>query len=120
MVMLGVVIYSLFKRSPKSQRKSQISLNDAGIVEPQRKEMSTGKTKKVKFIKLGESVSYPLSKNKVKTGKSSQNSSSQRYDHLEIIRIARSMLKAGATPEKIKKVLPVSESELVLLKANNK
>ncbi|NOY88188.1 MAG: hypothetical protein GXO93_02205 [FCB group bacterium] len=72
------------------------------------------------FIKLGESASYPLSENKLKTGRRSRNSSSPRYDHLEIIRIARSMLKAGATPEKIKKVLPVSESELVLLKANNK
>ncbi len=44
---------------------------------------------------------------------------SERRDRVDIIRIAREMLKAGADSERIKQVLPVSEAELALLTMQN-
>ena len=41
--------------------------------------------------------------------------SSSRRDRSEIIRVARQMIKAGASQEIIKSVLPVSDEELALL-----
>jgi hypothetical protein len=38
-----------------------------------------------------------------------------RRDRADIIRIAKEMMKAGATAEKIKGVIPISEAELSLL-----
>ena len=43
-----------------------------------------------------------------------------RMNRKDAINLAKKMLLAGATHEKIKKVLPVSESELALLTLNNK
>ena len=49
------------------------------------------------------------------TKKSSVLRSSERQDRVNIIRIAREMLKAGADNKRIQQVLPVSEAELALL-----
>ncbi|MDH3891271.1 MAG: hypothetical protein OEV49_09325 [candidate division Zixibacteria bacterium] len=43
----------------------------------------------------------------------------QRRDRVDIIRIAREMLKAGADNRRIQQVLPVSEAELALLTMQN-
>ena len=39
----------------------------------------------------------------------------ERRDRSEIIRIARTMVKAGASDEKIKRLIPISDAELSLL-----
>jgi hypothetical protein len=44
---------------------------------------------------------------------------SERRDRVDIIRIAREMLKAGADNRRIQQVLPVSEAELALLTMQN-
>jgi hypothetical protein len=53
------------------------------------------------------------------SAKSSVLRSSERRDRVDIIRIAREMLKAGADNERIQQVLPVSEAELSLLTMQN-
>ena len=45
--------------------------------------------------------------------------SSERQDRVNIIKIAREMLKAGADNKRIQQVLPVSEAELALLTMQN-
>ncbi len=44
---------------------------------------------------------------------------SERRDRVDIIRIAREMLKAGADNKRIQQVLPVSEAELALMTMQN-
>lgn len=44
---------------------------------------------------------------------------SERRDRVDIIRIAREMLRAGADNRRIQQVLPVSEAELALLTMQN-
>lgn len=44
---------------------------------------------------------------------------SERRDRVDIIRIAREMLKAGADNRRIQQVLPVSEAELALMTMQN-
>lgn len=46
---------------------------------------------------------------------STEKTDSGRRDRSEIIRVAREMLKAGATAEKITSILPVSQAELAML-----
>ena len=53
------------------------------------------------------------------THKSSGLRPSERRDRVNIIRIAREMLKAGADNRRIQQVLPVSEAELALLTMQN-
>jgi hypothetical protein len=42
-----------------------------------------------------------------------------RRDRVEIIRLARQMLRAGAAAERVKRTLPISEAELTLLQSIN-
>ena len=53
------------------------------------------------------------------TERSSVMRPSERRDRVDIIRIAREMLKAGADNRRIQQVLPVSEAELALLTMQN-
>lgn len=53
------------------------------------------------------------------SGRSSVIRPSERRDRVDIIRIAREMLKAGADNRRIQQVLPVSEAELALLTMQN-
>lgn len=53
------------------------------------------------------------------TERSSMLRPSERRDRVDIIRIAREMLKAGADNRRIQQVLPVSEAELALLTMQN-
>ncbi len=43
-----------------------------------------------------------------------------RRDRSEIIRVAREMLKAGATSEKITSILPISQAEVAMLSAGKR
>ncbi len=62
--------------------------------------------------RLPEQVQKNLSENRKTIG-------SRRQNRLEIINLAKTMLKTGATKDNIKKVLPVSEAELNLINMNN-
>ena len=48
-----------------------------------------------------------------------RTTASDQRDRVDIIRIAREMLKAGADNKRIQQVLPVSEAELALLNFQN-
>ena len=74
---------------------------------------------KVEFIKLGEKISRLSEQVQNDLPTDRKQIGSRRENRPEIINIARTMLKAGANFESIKKVLPVSEAELNLIKMNN-
>jgi hypothetical protein len=73
----------------------------------------------IEFIKLGEKeIRLPEQVQKV-LPQNRKSLGSRNKNRPEIIKIAKTMLNSGATFENIKKVLPVSDAELSLLKLSN-
>ena len=75
-------------------------------------------TRSVEFINFGTGVSSrPASPAKMLSNSTVRGGANAavRRDRADIIRIAKEMMKAGATAEKIKGVIPISEAELSLL-----
>lgn len=106
---LSVILYSLVMR-----RKAAVVPATSEPVEPEKVEVEPTQPprekRRVEFIHLGEKTpprSAPATEDTPPT--------TGRRDRTEIIRIARSMLKAGASNDRIKSVLPISESELALI-----
>lgn len=111
---LGIVIYSLFNRrkpavATVSDQSTSVTVDTA---EPAPVRESS--VRKLEFIKLGSipdvaaTTARPAVREVVK-------GVAERRDRADIIRVARTMLKAGATHDKIKRVIPVSDAELSLL-----
>ena len=75
--------------------------------------------RKVEFIAFGHEQTEPavIQKNQETVNSSEANG---RMNRREVINLVKKMLLAGATHDKIKRILPVSESELALLSLNNK
>ncbi len=75
---------------------------------------ATAPERSIQFVKFGQETGRPTgTRDTSHRGPDSPGAS--RQSRADIIRIARGMMKAGATNDKIKKVLPVSEAELALM-----
>lgn len=117
--LLSVMIYSMFNRTKKTA--DQVVSNNSVEAIPTDKAVASPRefrtNSKLEFIKFGESDSqnqlYSKSDNK-----SNDVKGIIRRNRPEVLRVAREMLNAGTSPEKIKNELPVSESELSLLRMN--
>ena len=112
--LVGVVTYSMLHRRRRSTAPADVAPIE--VPAPETTSQPTGETesRRIEFIKLGEHQSEA-------TGRTAAESTPQtgangeRRDRSEIIRIARTMLKAGASDEKIKRLIPISDAELSLL-----
>ncbi|MHA1795922.1 MAG: hypothetical protein ACTSUK_07410 [Promethearchaeota archaeon] len=113
--MLSIMIYSMFKGKDKSVTlsKNQSTIDENRICD--KKILKNENTPDMtNFISFGSSkttedvVSEPVKANSI------------RRDRPQIIRIARDMIKAGASEENIMRVLPISEAELSILSMTNK
>lgn len=67
------------------------------------------------FVRFGQSSH--TSPGRVDLAVDNNRTDNSRRDRMSIVRTARMMLKAGASWQKIKRVLPISEAELALLSA---
>ncbi|UCE23377.1 MAG: hypothetical protein JSU74_08720 [Candidatus Zixiibacteriota bacterium] len=112
---LGIVIYSFFNRRRKvavSRENNQPSPDGSSS-----KPAATGSDEeghRLEFIKLGEKPNRgPVESDRVPAAKAEEVA--RRRDRAETIRVARTMLKAGAPHEKIKRLIPISDAELSLL-----
>ncbi|UCD62821.1 MAG: hypothetical protein JSW34_08625 [Candidatus Zixiibacteriota bacterium] len=112
---LAVVVYSLFSRRGRVSAATKKATAGDGASIKESAEQS--EKRRVEFIKLGESAGASRSENKAATADGSDGNG-ERRDRAAIMRIAGSMLTAGASHDKIRKVLPVSEAELSLLEAS--
>lgn len=117
--LLGVTIYSMFKRTPKTVKVIESESVGNGLPKEapsQQAVVSSQNTvsteKKVEFINFGQKKKETTKRKEGISGNSKRNRS-------EVIRMANAMLAAGNEPEQIKKVLPISDTELALLKLNN-
>ena len=108
---LGILLFSMFKKrstvavpvKSKPGPDKAASADDAEVVVEEKR--------RVEFVRLGRQDAGPTPA--VKTADTTgTTSASDRRDRTETIRIARTMLKAGATADKIKRVIPISDAEL--------
>jgi len=116
---IGVMIYRLFRRGPRVTEESLASDSVgtpeyAGVARPS---TAQAVTNRVQFIRFGERKA-PQTESQAPRLTSSDGGVNRR-NRTEIFRVARSMIKAGATHDSIRKVLPISEAELSLLSTNN-
>lgn len=109
-----MVVYAAITRSRKARavagNVAQASLPDPAAAEKQ----------KAEFINLDSMPVRSDSVNTVPSPSGSANRAGTRRDRLEIIRIAREMIKNGASDEKIRNALPISKGELALLSGSNR
>ena len=121
--LISVFLYSLFQK-----KKPNIKIDETvdEVTFSQAKPEPTGaknyteqsSTRKVEFITFGSEVKNQRLKPEPVQRTLTEINTNGRMSRKEAINLAKKMLEAGATPEKIKKVLPVSDSELALLSLN--
>lgn len=114
---LAVVVQSAFRRRP-SVASAEVDADIATEIAPLKKSKSPrseNERKSVKFVSFGENAEV---RRETQEPPSPQTPSvNSRRNRADIIRIARTMLNAGASNENIRSVLPISEAELSLLSA---
>ena len=117
--LLSVAIFSSFNRNKKTAHQTitdkteETNLSTKPVSLP--KNYNTNS--KLEFIKLGETAS-DFSQDSTSKNNTNNLTGVIRRNRSEVLRVAREMLNAGASPEKIKSELPVSETELSLLSLN--
>ncbi len=116
---IGVVIYRLFRQGDKTASVAPATVHAAerNASQTASPAPSYSSANRVQFIRFGEGGRQTRSEPTAEPVLS--DSQVNRRNRSEIIRVARGMLKAGATHDNIKKVLPISEAELSLLSMNN-
>lgn len=116
---LGMVIFSLFSR-----RREPVVAATAETPLPETKATTAKSTEPARPVEAPRFVSLKRSEEGRVAGNSPKTESapttSSRRDRVEIIRLAREMVKAGAPHENIKRTLPISDGELALLAQANR
>jgi hypothetical protein len=118
---LGAVFYAVIFKSKKHKEQPVLAdmKNNQPAIQNTASRAALNTNTKIEFIKLGEQKSR-LSEQVQRNLPSGRKSiGSRRENRMEIINLAKTMLKTGASFENIKKVLPVSDTELNLLQLKN-
>jgi hypothetical protein len=111
--LLGMVVYAMFRKgraAPSATPSHEEAAADEKATPPE----PSGESRKLEFIRLGQGPDK-ISLAASSVPESGVENSARRRDRAETMRVARSMLKAGASHEQIRRVIPVSEAELSLL-----
>ncbi len=120
---ISVLLYAMFQKKKSTVELDELvedsAMHTQSTVETNAN-LKTTSNKKVEFITFGNNQQESIKKQPVIKYDISQEQNNGRMNRKEAINLAKKMLLAGASNEKIKKILPVSESELALLNLNNK
>jgi uncharacterized protein (DUF58 family) len=118
---LALTVFSLFRRKNSATAAAVTSPIEAAVVAGDRPAPFVVKTPgsgpKMEFLKLSGDASTGADEPEPKTEVKPDDG---RRDRSEIIRVAREMLKAGATTDKITSILPISQAEVALLSAGRR
>lgn len=109
---LGMLVYSTFHRREKAPTTAS-----GTVPQPAAKPAAApveGK-KQLEFVTFRGSDSAEISEVSVPAEPKARVDRNNRADRAEIVRLARGMIKAGASGETIRRTLPISEGELALL-----
>ncbi len=112
---LGVVVYPTLARWLKRH---------FAVIAPLPVKSAQAETKETvssaaQFLRLGSPSTETRSAPGAVAAEAPRTTAADRRDRVDIIRVAREMLKAGADNKRIQQVLPVSEAELALLNFQN-
>lgn len=112
--LVSVVVYALLQRKNEPPTAAQVAVEDVPEQKPRPLTSRDGDNRRIEFIKLGERATAA---NEIGSPESPPNAAAvgDRRNRAETIRIARTMLKAGASNDKIKRLIPISDAELSLL-----
>ncbi len=118
---ISVILFSLFTKKKKSSTFDEVIeeiTTDEKFEDVNNLAVSTA-NEKVDYISFGSSQNENVVlKKKTIPEEVPLQQNNGRMNRKEAINLAKKMLLAGATQEKIKRVLPVSDSELALLNLN--
>jgi len=115
---LSVIVYSAFRGGKKgSLHDSGSSLKIPGDG-PGRNGNQAEEVRRVEFIKFANPSRDADYSNNVSSDHAGAMTASSRRNRVEVIRLARKMIEMGASADKVKSVLPISEAELALLTYN--
>jgi len=109
---LGMLVYSTFHRREKAPTAAA-----ATVPQTAAKPVAVpveGK-KQLEFVTFRNSDSSEMNEVSVPAEPKARVDRNKRSDRAEIIRLARGMIKAGASGETVRRTLPISEGELALL-----
>jgi hypothetical protein len=109
---LGMLIYSTFHR--KSEAPAVTPVTPAPITEKPAAESAEGK-RSLEFVTFRKPDKAETAEVTAPAESKPQVDRNKRSDRAEVIRLARGMIKAGASGETIRRTLPISEGELALL-----
>ena len=102
---LGSVVHAW-----RADRRVAAGLGPAAVLPESDQQRASEPPRRMQFIRFGES-----SREQTAAAVTTPQTVNRRPDRTEIVRLAREMIKAGATRDRIQRVLPISETELVLL-----
>jgi len=111
---LGAVVYSMRAHG----RRQSAAADQPHAIHENNAVAQSAPSPSPQFLRLG-SASTSVRRHDAAAAKADTTRSADYRDRLDIIRIAREMLKAGADHKRIQQVLPVSEAELALLNLRN-
>ncbi len=112
--LVSVVIYSLLHRHRQSTAAAEITPAVTPERQPVLQPAGERENRRIEFIKLGERPTV-AEDNSTPESLPQAGTTGDRRNRTEIIRIARTMLKAGTSDDKIKRLIPISDAELSLL-----
>ncbi len=120
---LMLIVHSLFL-ARKQRRYALSSASDISPNPSSSQDMPTTKrpAPEMEFIRLDDAGSSHLSHepHTTQTRSSSSSFTGAHRNRIEVVGLARKMIEAGASAEKIRAVLPISEAELALLSSERK
>jgi hypothetical protein len=118
---LALTVFSLFRKKNGATAAAATSPAEADGAVPDRSApisvKATRSGAKMEFLSLSDKTSEDAGERRPKTEVRPEG---DRRDRSEIIRVARGMLKAGATSEKITSILPISQAEVAMLSAGRR
>jgi len=111
--LISVLVYALLHRR---RRSAAPDVNPVEVHEHESEPQPASEkvNRRLEFIKLGERPDAAANEDSLESAPNTV-ATGDRRNRAEIIRIARTMLKAGASDEKIKRLIPISDAELSLL-----
>lgn len=112
---LSIVIYSIFRGRRKVASLAGGSGSETHDDVPDRIASLPEEARRVEFIKFDKPPGDSDHANNVFTGHAGAMTAASRRNRVEVIRLARKMIEAGASADNVRSVLPISEAELALL-----
>ena len=113
---LSILLYSMISRRRRSESKEHELISADTHEEPMTFKRDIAASTRLEFVRFGETAPAQ-SDDATETAEEPafKQEDGQRRNRAEIARVAAAMLKAGASKEKIKQVLPISEAELSMI-----